>query len=261
MRPRPTRSGSYFPYRLSRCTASTSRLYFSCYLQALSPNSMHCSTAKSRLLVSFNSPPQAISRRSARSRDREAGEWPKNFNLQVGVAACRRGCRSASRRPTASGRLSRPEQAAHEVAQRARPVAGNDPRLGPGWRHHEPAQLDDLPRERVPLAPGFPRLLGENPAHHLGHRAEHERDAIGEGIVAQHIPAREPAHDRRAESEDDAPDPGFADAEGAHRARLDIRIKRAVGKPGPAEEFARLRDRDDFRMARNIPLALGNRRD
>src|ERR1043166_8556159 len=67
----------------------------------------------------------------------------------------------------ASGRLGRPEQVAHEVAQGPGTMAGHDPRLARGRRHHEAAQRDDLPRERIPFAPGFARFLGEDAAHHL----------------------------------------------------------------------------------------------
>src|ERR1043166_202070 len=136
-------------------------------------------------------------------------------------------------------------------------MARNDARFACGRRDHEPAQLDDVPRERIPFAPRFARLLGEHAAHHLGNRAEHERDAVGQYVVAQHVPAREPAHDRGAEGVDDPPNPRLADAERAHRARLDVGVERALGEPGAAEEPARLCDGDDFRVARDVALALG----
>ena len=117
------------------------------------------------------------------------------------------------------------------------------------------AQLDHLPGERIPVPPGLLRLGRQHAAHHLRHVGENLRHAARHVVVAQDVPLREPAHDRRAQRIDHPADPGLANAIGAHRARLDVGIERVVAQLLAADRLLGLRERDDLGVARHVAVA------
>ena len=119
------------------------------------------------------------------------------------------------------------------------------------------AQLDHLPGERVPVPPCLLCLRRQHAAHDFRHVGENLRHAPRHVVVAQNVPFREPAHDRRAQRINHPADPGLANAIGAHRARLDIGIKRVVAKLLPADRLLRLRERDDLGVTGHVAVPDG----
>src|SRR5580704_18453768 len=106
------------------------------------------------------------------------------------------------------------------------------------------SQLDHLPCEGAPVPPSLLGLTQQDPADDLGRGAEDLGYSIRQTIITQNIPLREAAHDRRVEGVDHSADPGLANAISAHRAWLDIAIKRVAAKPLPTARPLRLRKGD-----------------
>src|SRR5215467_85521 len=123
------------------------------------------------------------------------------------------------------------------------------------WCGQQPAQFDHLPGEGAPVPPSLLGLLQQNPADDLRHRAEDLGYAIREAVITQNVPFRKAAHNRRAERIHHSADPGLADAVRAHRAWLDVAIKRVAAQPLPARCFLRTRQRDDFRVTRYVTVS------
>src|ERR1700747_1271045 len=102
-------------------------------------------------------------------------------------------------------------------------------------RGQQSAELDHLPGEGAPVPPSLLRLMQQDPADDLGRRAENLGYAIRQAVITQNIPLREAAHNRRVEGINHSADPGLAYAIGAHRAWLDIAVKRVAAKPFPPD--------------------------
>src|SRR5271170_6841560 len=92
----------------------------------------------------------------------------------------------------------------------------------------------------------------QDPADDLGHRAENLGYSIRQAVITQNIPLREAAHNRGVEGINHPADPGLAYAIGAHRAWLDIAVKRVAAKPLPTDRPLRLRKGDDLRVTAHV---------
>ena len=117
------------------------------------------------------------------------------------------------------------------------------------------------PRARM-KAPGHRRaapqrgvaFLAQEFRHQNGRRREYFRHRVRQRAVAQDIPARCAAHDRRAHGKDHLADAALADRVAAEGAGLHVRVDGAVGQIGAAERLLRLANRHQFGMAGDVAL-------
>ena len=113
---------------------------------------------------------------------------------------------------------------------------------------------DGKPEHWIPLPPHCGGLAILQSGRHLRRVAEHLRHDIGDFVVAQHVPFGIAAHHRRADGKHHAANPRLADWKRAHRARLDVRIDRAVRQVAAAEDPLGRRYGQDFGVPGDVAI-------
>ncbi len=119
---------------------------------------------------------------------------------------------------------------------------------------------EDGPIDGMPFPPDLLGLAFHQARDDLRRLVEYLRQSVGNGRVAQDIPFRDAAHDRRWDGVNDPANTGLTDAEGAHRARLHIRVDRAPRKMPRSDLSLRVGDRHQFGVPCDIAVAMRPRR-